>query len=142
MIAGDGDTATVSCGRVGGLGRFPLVRIVSRPISRCAVDSHHSAEMLPMGNKLCSNRVHRFARLKTQGKHRKTLHKTPHQQGYTRADVPSSHRLAIGEHLRKQRPDFIDCQSFASDHILLVLLRGSDFGSDVHELRISSNARF
>ena len=45
---------------VGGLGRFPLVRTASRRFGRRAVDSPHSAEMLPIGNKLCSNRVLRF----------------------------------------------------------------------------------
>ena len=33
--AQNGDTATVSCGRVGGLGRFPLVRILHASLSSC-----------------------------------------------------------------------------------------------------------
>ena len=141
MIAENGDTATVSCGRVGGLGRFPLVRIVSRRFGRRAVDSHTTENVADRQQK-SSNRVHRFARIKTQGKHRKTPRKTTHQQAYTRAVLPSWHRLAVGEHLRQQRPHFVDRHPLSSYHILLVLLRSRDFGCDVDELRISSNARF
>ena len=61
---GGGYTATVaSVG--GGSGSFSVVRIVSRRFGRRAIHSHHSAELLPIGNKLCSNRVVRFARHKT-----------------------------------------------------------------------------
>ena len=132
----------MACGRVGGLVRFPLVRIVSRRFGRRAVDSHHSAENVADRQQKASNRVHRFARLKTQGKHPEIQHKTPHQQGYTRPGVPNWHRLAVGEHLRQQRPHFVDRHPLSSYHILLVLLRSRDFGCDVDELRISSNARF
>jgi hypothetical protein len=136
-----GYTATVpSVG--GGPGRFPLVRIVSRRFHRRAVDSHHRAEFGYHGTQKSSNRVHRFARLKTQGKHPEIQHKTPHHQAYTRAVLPSWHRLAVGEHLRQQRPHFVDRHPLSSYHILLVLLRSRDFGCDVDELRISSNARF
>ena len=46
--------------RGGGSGLFSVVRSASRRFGRRAVDSHHSAELLPMGNKTVSNRVHRF----------------------------------------------------------------------------------
>lgn len=60
MIAVEGDTATGSCDGVGGLGRFPLVRIVSRRVGRHAVDSHHRAENGYHGTQIVSNRVHRY----------------------------------------------------------------------------------
>jgi hypothetical protein len=60
VIAGDGDTATGSCDGVGGLVRFPLVRIVSRRFGRHAVDSHHSAENGYHGTQIVSNRVRCF----------------------------------------------------------------------------------
>ena len=44
----------------GGSGSFSVVRIVSRRFHRRAVHRHHDAEMLPMGNKTVSNRVHSF----------------------------------------------------------------------------------
>jgi hypothetical protein len=106
------------------------------------VDSHHSAENVADRQQKASNRVHRFARLKTQGKHPEIQHKTPHQQGYTRADVPNWHPSAIRQHFSEQSTDLIDCHPFASHHISLVLDMRTRFGSDVHELRISSNARF
>lgn len=50
--APDGDTATISCGRVGHLVRFPLVRIASRPIRRRVVRSQHRAETSPIGGQI------------------------------------------------------------------------------------------
>ena len=107
---------------------------------RRAVGSHTTENVADRQQK-SSNRVHRFARLKTQGKHPEIQHKTPHHQAYTRAVLPSWHRLAVGEHPREQRPNFIDRHPLSPYQILLVLLSGRDFGCDVDERRIRLNAR-
>gem|GEM_PF-4431213 len=44
----------------------------------------------------------------------------------------------FGLHLGKQSSDFIDRHAFSTNHILLVLLRGCDFGCNVYKLRIRS----
>jgi hypothetical protein len=74
-----------------------LVRIASRRFRRRAVGSHTTKNVADRQQNV-SNRVHRFARLKTQGKHPEIQHKTTHQQAYTRANVPQWHPSAIRQH--------------------------------------------
>ena len=137
--AGEGDTATVSCDGVGGPGRFPLVRIVSRRFGRRAVHSPHSADLSTIVDKKLSNRVVRFARHKTQGKHCKKPHKTPHQQAYTRPGVPLWHLSAIRQHFSEQPANFIDCHPLPSHHIALILHMRRGFGGNIDELCVSSD---
>ena len=47
----------------------------------------------------------------------------------------------FGLHLGKERPDFIDRHAFSTHHILLVLLRGCDFGCNVDKFGVSPDAR-
>ena len=48
----------------------------------------------------------------------------------------------FGLHLGKQSSNFIDRHAFSSRHILLVLLRGCDFGCNVYELRTTADSDF
>ena len=47
----------------------------------------------------------------------------------------------FGLHLGKQCSNFIDRHAFSSHHILLVLLRGCDFGCNVDKFGVSPDAR-
>jgi hypothetical protein len=57
------------------------------------------------------------------------------------ASFRSATSSRFGLHLGKQCSNFIDRHAFSTNHILLVLLRGCDFGCNVHKFGVSPDAR-